>query len=509
MAIYHFHCGIISRAKGLSAVAGSAYMSCEKIKCEYDNQEHDYSKKKNHVYGNVLLPKNAPEEYRDKKVLWNSVEMFEKSSNAQLSRNGDVALPKELSLDEQIELCEEFFSKFADQGMCVQYDIHTPDEDSQNVHAHFMLSMRGIDEKGNWLPKSCKEYKCQKGEEEPRFFRPEEIPEGWEKVVNKKGNFVTRNNDINGWGSKETLLEWRKTWADMCNEKLREKGVEEISHLSNEERGLDSVPQVHLGSYNSKLMKEGKTNERIEKYYEIEQVNKEINEVNHELQVMLEEVLQERAEEPLEQVLTQSEYNLIVIIINALKNALETILGLNKQIRELTDEVEERENKFKMKVIQFAKDRDELENFKNYANDKIYDLRTKRTEIITDLNGQYGLNIEKTKDIQPIINDYEEYLSIHKVISDPLPAEQNETGTLIPELEVELTEKTKVMDREEVLKVPNSLGIKAKDWGDKDLRKKKSLDGPIIKTNTKDNAAQILSQKKNKPSAPTGGGTDR
>lgn len=480
MAIYHFHCGIISRGKGLSAVAGSAYMACEKIKCEYDNQEHDYSRKRNHVYGNVLLPKNAPEEYRDKNILWNSVEMFEKSSNAQLSRNGDVALPKEFSLAEQIELCEGFFSKLVEMGMCVQYDIHTPDEDSGNAHAHFMLTMRGIDENGKWLPKSYKEYKCSNGIGAVKFFRPEEIPKGWKRITNKKGNFVTRNNDINGWGSKETLFDWRKTWADMCNEKLREKGIKEISHLSHAARGLDEVPQIHLGSHNSRMMKEGKINDRIEEYNEIEQLNEAIMNVKNELQVKINDILEEKSqseevkvmvhvsENPQEKALTQSEVNLIVEIINALKNALETILGLTKQIREISEEVEDRENKFNLKMIRFEKDRQSLENFKEYANNKILDLKMQRTEICKDLNSQYGLNIKRTRDIQPIIDDYEEYLSVHKVVPDPLQAEKDSTKTLMPGIE----EKEEIMDRAEVF---STLGIKARDWGDKDIRKTKSI----------------------------------
>ena len=148
MAIYHFHCGFISRAKGLSAVAGSAYMSCEKIKNEYDGTIHNYSNKKNHEYGEVILPQNAPARYKDKSILWNSVENFEKNRNAQLSRNGDIAIPNELTDAEAKELCHNYFQKFADSGMCVQWDIHSPDEEAKNKHVHFMLTLRGIDENG-------------------------------------------------------------------------------------------------------------------------------------------------------------------------------------------------------------------------------------------------------------------------------------------------------------------------------------------------------------------------
>ena len=86
MAIYHLSIKIISRGKGKSAVAASAYRSGEKIKNEYDGIAH----------AEILLPQNAPQEFSNRSVLWNNVEKIEKSKNSQLAREIEIALPKEL-----------------------------------------------------------------------------------------------------------------------------------------------------------------------------------------------------------------------------------------------------------------------------------------------------------------------------------------------------------------------------------------------------------------------------
>ena len=276
MAIYHLSASVVSRNKGMSAVAKSSYNSCDKIKNEYDGTLHNYSNKPDHTYHEILLPKNAPEEYRDKAKLWNAVELSEKSKNAQLCRSFDIALPKELNQQEQEKLIHDFCKEnFSDKGMCVQIDIHSV---KGNPHAHVMTTMREIDENGKWKAKSCKEYLCTNGEDK-KYFRPNEIPEGWEKVLGKKGEPKSRKADINNWNEKETLLEWRKNWSEKCNEKLKEKGEKEITHLSHKDRELYKQPQIHLGSYNHKLMKQGQTNERIEKYQNIIEQNKQIREI--------------------------------------------------------------------------------------------------------------------------------------------------------------------------------------------------------------------------------------
>ena len=119
IAIYHCSIKIISRGKGKSAVAAAAYRSGEKMTNDYDGTTHDFTRKSGVVHKEILLPDNAPREYADRSTLWNAVEQVEKSKNAQLSREIEIALPNELSETECIELARKFAQKtFVDKGMC-------------------------------------------------------------------------------------------------------------------------------------------------------------------------------------------------------------------------------------------------------------------------------------------------------------------------------------------------------------------------------------------------------
>ena len=114
---FHFSVNIISRGKGKSAVASAAYISGEKIKNEWDGVTHDYTKKQGVISKEIFLPDHAPKEYKDRKTLWNSVELFEKNYNAQLARNFIISLPKELSIEENKKMIEEYVPVFAFQVM--------------------------------------------------------------------------------------------------------------------------------------------------------------------------------------------------------------------------------------------------------------------------------------------------------------------------------------------------------------------------------------------------------
>ena len=157
IAIYHCSIKIISRGKGKSAVAAAAYRSGEKITNEWDGETHDYTRKGGVVHSEIMLPPHAPPSFSDRSTLWNSVEEIEKSKDAQLAREVEIALPVELSREEQTRLVRDYCSsQFVSKGMCADFNIH--DTGSGNPHAHIMLTMRPLDEKGIWTAKSKKEY---------------------------------------------------------------------------------------------------------------------------------------------------------------------------------------------------------------------------------------------------------------------------------------------------------------------------------------------------------------
>ena len=172
MAIYHLEAKVVSRGAGRSAVAASAYLSCSHLYNDYDGIQHDYTKKQGLVWQQVFLPEYAPQEWQDREKLWNAVEEVETAKDSRLAREFVVALPIELSREQQIELLQDFIrEQFVADGMCADAAIH--DTDGHNPHAHILLTVRPLDEQGKWQYKTEKEYLCMKNGEERGFTAAE------------------------------------------------------------------------------------------------------------------------------------------------------------------------------------------------------------------------------------------------------------------------------------------------------------------------------------------------
>lgn len=309
MAIYHLEAKVISRGVGRSAVAASAYMSCSRIYNDYDGIQHDYTRKQGLVYEQVLLPPQVLPEWKDRSVLWNAVEETEKTKDSRLAREFVVALPTELSTEENISLLTEYVQdNFVNDGMCADFCIH--DTDGHNPHAHIMLTVRPLDENGKWQNKTEKEYLCIKNGEERGFTSSEfktAQADGWEKqyqyIVGKKKGYMPpsqaetqgyeraskypkstrygRQNPISErWNSEEQLLIWRKNWADINNLYLERKNIDErIDHRSHKERGLDEQPTIHEGVTARIIEQKGGTSERCEINRQIKADNKLLREL--------------------------------------------------------------------------------------------------------------------------------------------------------------------------------------------------------------------------------------
>ena len=294
MAIYHLEAKVVSRGTGRSAVAASAYLSCSRLYNDYDGIQHDYTKKQGLVWQKVFLPEYAPQEWKDREQLWNAVEEVETAKDSRLAREFVVALPIELSREEQVELLQEFIrEQFVSDGMCADAAIH--DTDGHNPHAHILLTVRPLDERGKWQYKTEKEDLCMKNGEERGFtaaeFRTAQNG-GWEKQypykVGKKKVYMTpsaadaqglvradkhpkstrygRQNPISErWNSEDQLAAWRAAWADVSNRCLERAGREErIDHRSNAARGLDEQPTIHEGVTARALERKGIIADRCE-----------------------------------------------------------------------------------------------------------------------------------------------------------------------------------------------------------------------------------------------------
>lgn len=98
MGCYHFHLNQLSRGKGQSAIASAAYRAGTKLECTYYGEVSDYTRKGGVVLAEIHLPKQAPERFKDREILWNEVEWIEGNKKAQLAHSFDITLMNEFSI---------------------------------------------------------------------------------------------------------------------------------------------------------------------------------------------------------------------------------------------------------------------------------------------------------------------------------------------------------------------------------------------------------------------------
>ena len=247
---FHFSISMISRGKSKSAVASAAYISCEKIKNEWDGEVHDYHNKKGLLHSEIFLPEHAPKEFLDRSTLWNSVELNERAINAQLARNFIIALPKELSLEENKALIREFVREnFVSKGMIADLAIHQEnDEGNGNIHAHIMTTVRPLNKDGTWGAKSKKEYL---------------LDEQGNMILGKNGKPKTRKIDLTDWNNKDNAEKWREHFATLCNRYLEIAGEQKrVDHRSYQRQGKEEIPTIHLGASASALERKGVETEK-------------------------------------------------------------------------------------------------------------------------------------------------------------------------------------------------------------------------------------------------------
>lgn len=278
MAIFHLSVKMISRGKGKSAVAAAAYRSGEKITSDYDGITHDYTRKRGVVMTEILLPRNAPIRFYNRSRLWNAVEKIEKAKNAQLAREVEVSIPKELNFEEGYHLVKEFCNRnFVDKGMIADICFH--DKGDGNPHAHIMLTVRPFNEDRSWGSKQKKEYI---------------LDENGEKIYDKKKRqYKCKSVPTTDWNDRGDVEKWRKSWAELCNKYLERSGHNErIDHRSYERQGLETLPTKHLGTVASQMEKRNIRTERGENNHHIKMVNKMIRFYNEEIVKLKEEAKQ-------------------------------------------------------------------------------------------------------------------------------------------------------------------------------------------------------------------------
>ncbi len=206
MAIYHLNAKVIGRSQGKSAVAvaAAAYRAAEALYSQHQDMLFDYSRKNGVVFSTILLPEDAPTWMGERNKLWNAVELFEKRKDATYAREIEISLPVELSLEQHKDLVNEYVTEsFIKLGMIADYSIH--DIDSENPHAHIMLTLRPI--LGNSFGLKVRE-----------------------------------------WNDKALFVTWREQWAAIANKHLALNGFDKrINHQSYADQGIDLEPTIHRG----------------------------------------------------------------------------------------------------------------------------------------------------------------------------------------------------------------------------------------------------------------------
>ena len=239
MAIYHLHVKVIGRKSGSSAVASAAYRSASRLRDERLDRGHDFSAKRGVVHSEVLLPENAPDAWSDRERLWNDVEAAEIRKDAQLAREVEFALPREMTQAQGIELARDFVqAEFVDRGMIADLNVHwdMAEDGMPKPHAHVMLTMRTVDENGF-------------------------------------------GQKVRDWNRTEMVERWRERWAEIANERLAELDIDaRIDHRSLEAQGIALEPQSQIGAPAKRIEDrgiEGECNEadRAEMHREIARGN--------------------------------------------------------------------------------------------------------------------------------------------------------------------------------------------------------------------------------------------
>lgn len=227
MAIYHCRFKVHSRKGGARAAQAAAYRSGSVVRGRTTNavraaayrsgaalsdpegEVHDFTSKKGVVWNTILTPDDAPAWATQRSALWNAVERVEKRKDAQLFREAELSIPRELSPRQRIALVRSFVQdQFVAKGMVADIGIHNPkaSDGGDQCHAHVMLALRSITREHGFGPK------------------------------------------VRAWNDRALVRDARVAWEAYCNAALEEAGSEaRVDHRSLEAQRHDRAPEPHRG----------------------------------------------------------------------------------------------------------------------------------------------------------------------------------------------------------------------------------------------------------------------
>jgi hypothetical protein len=187
-------------------------------------------------YGNLPTWAHNPAEF------WHTADLHERA-NAAVYRELEVALPNELSIEQQQELAEALIrQQIGDKTF--QYAIHRPNAAIGKVaqsHLHAMFSDRVPDD----IERLPEQYFR-------RFNRAHPEHGGCRKDTGGKDRFTLHNE----------LTSQRENWAQLENAHLKKHGhTARVDHRNHQERGIETTPERHLGPARVRRMSEDEKEE--------------------------------------------------------------------------------------------------------------------------------------------------------------------------------------------------------------------------------------------------------
>ena len=196
---------------------------------EYIEREGEY-KLKNNEKLEAVEHGNMPEWAQDNpNLFWQCADEFERK-NGSTYREIEIALPRELTLQQRKELVQTFVEQELGEKHAYTWAIHNPKasiEGGEQPHAHIMYSER-----------------LQDGiERSPDQFFKRYNSKNPERGGCQKSNFAKTAEQ-----RKTELVELRERFADLQNAYLEEYGhTDRVDHRSLADQGIERSPEKHLG----------------------------------------------------------------------------------------------------------------------------------------------------------------------------------------------------------------------------------------------------------------------
>lgn len=225
MAIYFLHLKTFGRSNGSSAVSAAAYRSGERIKDERSGRTYDHTDRRDVMHKEIILPSefagDAVSWARDRSSLWNAAESAESRVNARVAREYLVALPAELSPEQQIRLARGFSQELSERyRFGVDLTVHQPRDypgsDPRNFHAHLLATTREVGIEGLGAKTTLE----------------------WNDARRRENGMGPAVNE---------LLHVRERWAGVTNEALQQAQVAaRVDHRSLQQQGIDREPTPHI-----------------------------------------------------------------------------------------------------------------------------------------------------------------------------------------------------------------------------------------------------------------------